>query len=111
MVFYQEKKLLTGIKKPMVKCNGVIDYNEFLVCSMNKEKILRNDNLRICFNEFDTDHSGKISIDEISVLFNKGDKNNENLEELKKMMKEADGNGDGEISFDEFKEIMNKFFN
>ena len=27
------------------------------------------------------------------------------------MMKEADGNGDGEISFDEFKEIMNKFFN
>ena len=106
-----ENEIDNMIKSIDLDGNGVIDYNEFLVCSMNKEKILRNDNLRICFNEFDTDHSGKISIDEISVLFNKGDKNNENLEELKKMMKEADGNGDGEISFDEFKEIMNKFFN
>ena len=106
-----ENEIDNMIKSIDLDGNGVIDYNEFLVCSMNKEKILRNDNLKICFNEFDTDHSGKISIDEISVLFNKGDKNNENLEELKKMMKEADGNGDGEISFDEFKEIMNKFFN
>ena len=77
---------------------------------MNKEKILRNDNLKICFNEFDTDHSGKISVDEISHLFNKGDNNDENLEALKKMMKDADENGDGEISFEEFKDIMNKFF-
>ena len=106
-----ENEIDNMIKSIDLDGNGVIDYNEFLVCSMNKEKILRNDNLRICFNEFDTDHSGKISVDEISALFNKGDKNNENLEELKKMMKEADGNGDGEISFDEFKEIMNKFFN
>ena len=27
------------------------------------------------------------------------------------MIKEADVNGDGEIEFDEFKEIMEKFFN
>ena len=90
--------------------NGVIDYKEFLVCSMNKEKILRNDNLKVCFNEFDTDHSGKISIDEISQLFSKGN-NNENLEALKNMTKDADENENGEISFDEFKDIMNKFFN
>ena len=105
-----ENEIDNMIKSIDLDGNGVIDYNEFLVCSMNKEKILRNDNLKICFNEFDTDHSGKISVDEISHLFNKGDNNDENLEALKKMMKDADENGDGEISFEEFKDIMNKFF-
>ena len=105
-----ENEIDNMIKSIDLDGNGVIDYNEFLVCSMNKEKILRNDNLKICFDEFDTDHSGKISVDEISHLFNKGDNNDENLEALKKMMKDADENGDGEISFEEFKDIMNKFF-
>ena len=91
--------------------NGVIDYNEFLTCSMNKEKILRNDYLKICFKEFDTDGSGKISIDEISAIFNRGgEENSTGLEAFKKMIKEVDENGDGEISFEEFKDIMNKFF-
>ena len=91
--------------------NGVIDYNEFLTCSMNKEKILRNDYLKICFKEFDTDGSGKISIDEISAIFNRGgEENSADLEAFKKMIKEVDENGDGEISFEEFKDIMNKFF-
>ena len=91
--------------------NGVIDYNEFLTCSMNKEKILRNDYLKLCFQEFDTDGSGKISIDEISAIFKRGgDENTEDLEAFKKMIKDVDENGDGEISFEEFKDIMNKFF-
>jgi Ca2+-binding EF-hand superfamily protein len=29
---------------------------------------------------------------------------------FEKMIKEADANGDGEIEFDEFKNIMEKFF-
>ena len=90
--------------------NGVIDYNEFLTCSMNKDKILRNDYLKICFNEFDTDRSGKISIEEISSIFKRGDENYEDLEAFKKMIQDIDENGDGEISFKEFKDIMNKFF-
>ena len=93
--------------------NGVIDYNEFLTCTMNKEKILNNDNLEICFKAFDSDNSGKISLDEISAIFNSGDKekiNKEELEVFKKMIKDADENGDGEISFKEFKDLMRKFF-
>ena len=34
-----------------------------------------------------------------------------NAEVFEKMVKEADENGDGEISFSEFKTIMKKFFN
>ena len=106
-----EYEIENMIKSIDLDGNGVIDYNEFLACSMNKDKILRNDNLRICFNEFDKDGSGKISIDEISNIFKKGDQDNkEDLEAFKKMIKDADENGDGEISFDEFQDIMNKFF-
>ena len=93
--------------------NGVIDYNEFLTCSMNKEKILKNENLELCFKAFDSDNSGKISLDEISAIFNNGNKDKkdkEELEALKKMIQEADDNGDGEISFKEFKDLMRKFF-
>lgn len=93
--------------------NGVIDYNEFLNCAINKEKILSNERLEIAFKTFDTDGSGKISVDEIMDIFTKGTKNNEgiNREVFAKMVKDADDNGDGEISFQEFKTIMKKFFN
>ena len=93
--------------------NGVIDYNEFLNCAINKEKILSNERLEIAFKTFDTDGSGKISVDEIMDIFTKGTKNNKgvNREVFEKMVKEADENGDGEISFSEFKTIMKKFFN
>ena len=91
--------------------NGVIDYNEFLACSINKDIIIRNDNLRICFNDFDTDGSGTISLNEITNIFKRGkEDDNEDLEAFKRIIKEADENGDGEISFEEFQDIMNKFF-
>ena len=106
-----EYEIENMIKSIDLDGNGVIDYNEFLACSMNKDKILRNDNLRICFNEFDKDGSGKISIDEISNIFKKGEQDNkEDIEAFKKMIKDADENGDGEISFEEFQDIMNRFF-
>ena len=90
--------------------NGVIDYNEFLTCSINKDKILRKENLELCFKAFDLDNSGTISLDEISAIFTGGNKNSKNAEEFKNILKEADENGDGEISFQEFKNLMRKFF-
>ena len=106
-----ENEIENMIKSIDLDGNGVIDYNEFLACSINKDKILRNDNLKICFNEFDTDGSGKISVDEISAIFKRGNNQNEDeMEQFKNMIKQADENGDGEISFEEFQDIMNKFF-
>ena len=90
--------------------NGVIDYNEFLACTMSKDKILRNENLELCFKAFDLDNSGKISLDEISSLFKRGSKGNEDVAAFQDMIKAADENGDGEISLEEFKDIMKKFF-
>ena len=106
-----ENEIENMIKSIDLDGNGVIDYNEFLACSINKDKILRNDNLKICFDEFDTDKSGKISVDEVSSIFKQGNnENNNDMEAFKTMVKNADENGDGEISFEEFQDIMNKFF-
>ena len=106
-----ENEIENMIKSIDLDGNGVIDYNEFLACSINKDKILRNDNLKICFDEFDTDKSGKISVDEVSSIFKQGNnENNNDMEAFKNMVKNADENGDGEISFEEFQDIMNKFF-
>ena len=106
-----ENEIENMIKSIDLDGNGVIDYDEFLACSINKDKILRNDNLKICFDEFDTDKSGKISVDEVSSIFKQGNnENNNDMEAFKNMVKNADENGDGEISFEEFQDIMNKFF-
>ena len=89
--------------------NGVIDYHEFLNCTMNREKILSKKNLKYAFNAFDKDGNGSISIDEIMSIF-KRTSNNVDKKVFEKMMKDADSNGDGAIEFEEFNEIMQKFF-
>ena len=90
-----ENEIENMIKSIDLDGNGVIDYNEFLACSINKDKILRNDNLKICFDEFDTDKSGKISVDEVSSIFKQGNnENNNDMEAFKNMVKNADENGD-----------------
>lgn len=54
------------------------------------------------FNSFDADKSGTIELSQlINVAQALGEKIEEN--ELKKIMKNLDINGDGKISFDEFK--------
>ena len=108
-----ENEIENMIKSIDLDGNGVIDYNEFLACSINKDKILKKENLEYCFNAFDSDGSGKISLDEIRAIFNRGNRetnDNEDIEAFKKIIKEADENEDGEISFDEFKNLMRKFF-
>ena len=89
--------------------NGVVDYNEFLNCTMNRDKILSKKNLEYAFKAFDKDGNGSISIDEIMSIFKKTS-NNVDKKVFEKMMKDADNDGDGAIEFEEFNSIMEKFF-
>ncbi len=89
--------------------NGTIDYNEFITSAINKEKVLSKQNLELAFKTFDKDKSGKISIEEIGQIFNQT-RAGVDKAVFEGMIKDADKNGDGEISFDEFRDIMADFF-
>jgi calcium-dependent protein kinase len=86
--------------------SGEIDYSEFVVSAINKRKLLSNEKMATAFNLFDKDGSGSISANEIKEVLGVG----KNIDEKvwNDIITEVDGNGDGEISFLEFKVMMEK---
>ena len=89
--------------------NGYIEYEEFVRGGIDKKKILTNENLNIVFGIFDKDKSGKISSDELKNILDK-----EGMFENRvwdKIIKDIDLNGDGVISFSEFKKMMSLVLN
>ena len=86
--------------------SGEIDYSEFVVATMDKRKLLSNEKLETAFNLFDRDNSGSISANEIKDVLGVG----KNIDEKvwNEIVLEVDANGDGEISFLEFKIMMQK---
>jgi calcium-dependent protein kinase len=90
-------------------CSGEIEYSEFVVASMNEKNLLNNSKLQTAFKMFDKDGGGSISIDEIKQVLSFG----QNLDEevISQIIKQVDANGDGEISYEEFAEMMLKNIN
>ena len=46
--------------------DGVISYSEWLMTSMNRQKILTHEKLEAAFQGLDIDHSNTVSIEEIA---------------------------------------------
>lgn len=84
--------------------SGEIDYSEWVVATMDKKKLLTDDKLQLAFNMFDKDSGGSISSTEVKEMMGVGKNINEKL--WNEMVREVDVNGDGEISFEEFKVMM-----
>lgn len=88
--------------------SGVIDYREFLAATLDRHSILQDSVLWQAFASFDKDDDGKISRQELQdVLADDGVKSMF-AEELERVMKEVDTNGDGVIDYEEFKLMMIK---
>jgi calcium-dependent protein kinase len=84
--------------------SGYIDYSEFVVATMNEKNLFSEKKIKAAFKMFDTDNSGNISKDEVKEALQKiGNLTEQQLDEV---MGQVDENGDGEISFEEFKIIM-----
>ena len=91
--------------------NGYIEYEEFIRAAVDKEYFLSENFLRFAFDYFDRDKDGKISFNEIKQLFLQTDKNKNNKEAQKQLLKsfeEIDINNDGVLSFDEFVQMTKK---
>jgi len=101
-----EKELREMIRTVDDNGDCEIDFDEFLL--LMKSRIGTRDaeqELRDAFAVFDTDNSGAIDRKELKRLMKKlGQALSE--AELDAMMSEVDENGDGEISFEEFKALM-----
>eukprot|EP00347_Sterkiella_histriomuscorum_P018781 403344202 len=89
--------------------NGTVDYSEFLSATMQTQELLTNEKLQAAFNLFDIDQNGRITIEEIKSMLG-GDMLEVSPDFWKDLLGEGDDNGDGEISFDEFKVMMKKLF-
>jgi calmodulin len=88
--------------------DGEIDYEEFLGLMALRRMELKVDPeiaLRAAFDVFDADGSGYIDREEVRLLMKKFAQTLTD-EEIDAIMSEGDADGDGEISFEEFKELM-----
>ena len=83
--------------------NGFIEYEEFLRVSLNKKKLISEDHLKMAFDKFDLNNDGKLSKNELLLVFGQSD-----LEYVNNLMIMIDKNGDGEISYPEFCDMMKK---
>lgn len=86
--------------------NGVIDYTEFVMATMNEKNMVSNDKLMQAFRMFDKDGSGTITADEIRDVL--GFDSSISQKVLDDIIKEVDENGDGQIQYDEFVHMMKK---
>jgi len=101
---YNEQEIDALINMADENDDGVISYSEWLMTAMNRNKILTNDKLEAAFSGFDADHSNTVSLSEISnFLFN--DKVMDE-EALKEILARYDSNQNGEITLNQFKELM-----
>ena len=117
-----KEELLQGIEKAAIteeydieeiidECdadgNNFIDYTEFLTVAMNWKQCLSRKKLEIAFKTFDINGDDMIDMNELKEMIG-GAVNTEMYNEI---MKEADTNGDGFISYQEFEKICTNLLN
>jgi calcium-dependent protein kinase len=87
--------------------NGSVDYTEFIAATLDSKAVLEERALWDAFSRFDLDGNGKISKDELkTVLSQDGLEDIFRQTTLKQIMTECDQDGDGEIDFQEFLDMM-----
>lgn len=85
--------------------SGQVDYTEYLVAAISKDKVLTRDKLQKTFHSFDLNGDGIITKDEWEKCFG-----NTKLSKQDWMtfLEEVDSNKDGNISMEEFLNFLEK---
>lgn len=101
-----EEQINSMFKAVDLDGSGYLDYSEFVVATMNEKNLFSEKKLKAAFKMFDKDDSGLISKDEVKESLLRIQKFSD--DELEEIIGQVDENGDGEISFEEFKIIMTR---
>jgi len=89
--------------------SGQVDYTEFLAAAMDKKVYLKEETVWAAFRVFDRDGDGKITQAELKQVLSAGNMDEiATATQIQELMKDVDQNGDGEIDFKEFMEMMKK---
>lgn len=83
--------------------NGVITYEEFLSSVIDNKKIINKKNLQLCFESFDINKDGKLSVEELKSALGTN-----NTEYIHTLINSIDKNEDQEIDLNEFLELMER---
>jgi Ca2+-binding EF-hand superfamily protein len=83
----------------------MIDYSEFLNLTIQHEKLLTEENLKITFMNLDLDNNGTVTVDELQKVFEAGG-NKKTDKFWKEFIRTMDLNNDGGIQLNEFMTIM-----
>jgi calcium-dependent protein kinase len=86
--------------------NGYLEYEEFIRACIDKKKLLDDSYLKFAFSFFDADGSGQITIKELKEIFCGGGDVEVSGKVMKQILGNIDENGDGQISYEEFKKMM-----
>ncbi|KFU91634.1 Calmodulin [Chaetura pelagica] len=89
-----------------VGTEGTVDFPEFLSLLARKRREPEGEEeIREAFQVFDKEGSGWVSVEELRhVLTHLGEKLTE--QEVDEMLREADGDGDGRVKYEEFVRVM-----
>ena len=82
--------------------SGEIGYSEFVVATMNDHNTIPREKLCFAFKLFDLDGGGSISLAEVRNILRLTNP----LVDPEEMFSHLDINGDGEVNFDEFVDVM-----
>jgi len=88
--------------------SGQIDYTEFIAATIDKTKYLSEDVCWAAFRVFDLDGDGKISPLELKKALGSPDMKDEIGATVDAIIRDVDKNGDGEIDFEEFVQMMRR---
>lgn len=103
-----DRELDEIFKRVNFRGTGAIDYSEFVVASMFEKNLLDDTRLKAAFKAFDKDSDGFIDAKNIKKVLSSFGTIQGDIDEYvnNKIIAEFDTDGDGKISFDDFKDMM-----
>ena len=84
--------------------DGLISYSEFMLTCIDREKFMTLERLEAIFNELDVDGNHEISLEELNQFLGASDHVDKDM--LMEAFQQVDPENKGEISFDQFKMLL-----